>query len=126
MDHLFVFCGDGVVKDFIGNYTEYRNFIKDYEAAQKAAAKAVIPSAAKESPQAKAPAKRKLTWKEQQELKALDEELPRLEAEKADLEARLSSGTLSPSELQEASTRYGELQNLLDEKEMRWLELSET
>ena len=125
VDHLFVFCGDGVVKDFIGNYTEYRTFIKDYEAAQKAAQKeekprqTVIPSAAKES------RKRKLTWKEQQELKALDEEIPRLETEKADLEAKLSSGTLSASELQTASTRYGELQGILDEKELRWLELSE-
>ena len=125
MDHLFVFCGDGVVKDFIGNYTEYRTFIKDYEAAQKAAQKeekprqTVIPSAAKESK------KRKLTWKEQQELKALDEEIPRLEAEKADLEAKLSSGTLTATELQTASTRYGELQGIIDEKELRWLELSE-
>ncbi len=125
VDHLFVFCGDGVVKDFIGNYTEYRTFIKDYEAAQKAAQKeekprqTVIPSAAKESK------KRKLTWKEQQELKALDEEIPRLEAEKADLEAKLSSGTLSATELQTASTRYGELQGIIDEKELRWLELSE-
>ncbi|MBR2747765.1 MAG: ABC-F family ATP-binding cassette domain-containing protein, partial [Bacteroidales bacterium] len=124
VDHLFVFCGDGVVKDFIGNYSEYRSFIKDYEAAQKAEKKpekpaVVIPSAAKESK------KRKLTWKEQQELKSLDEEIPRLEAEKADLEARLSSGTLSPADLQTASTRYGELQSILDEKELRWLELSE-
>ena len=125
VDHLFVFCGDGVVKDFIGNYTEYRTFIKDYEAAQKAAAKTVTPSAVKESATTKAPSKRRLTWKEQQELKALDEELPRLEAEKADLEARLSSGTLSATELQTASTRYGELQCILDEKELRWLELSE-
>ena len=125
MDHLFVFCGDGVVKDFIGNYSEYRSFIKDYEAEQKAQkavtrpAPSVIPSAAKESK------KRKLTWKEQQELKSLDEEIPRLEAEKADLEAKLSSGALSPADLQSASTRYGELQALLDEKELRWLELSE-
>ena len=125
VDHLFVFCGDGMVKDFIGNYTEYRNFLKDYEAEQKAAQKVekpappVTPSPAKES------RKRKLTWKEQQELKALDEEIPRLEAEKADLEARLSSGTLSPADLQEASSRYGALQELLDEKEIRWLELSE-
>lgn len=138
VDHLFVFCGDGVVKDFIGNYTEYRTFIKDYEAQQKAAQKAasvaskgssVIPSAAKESAAkesaAKESKKRKLTWKEQQELKALDEELPRLEAEKADLEAKLSSGTLSPADLQAASTRYGELQDLIDEKELRWLELSD-
>ena len=121
VDHLFVFCGDGVVKDFIGNYTEYRTFIKDYEARQKVAQKPDKPVVER----VKSPAKRKLTWKEQQELKALDEELPRLEAEKADLEAKLSSGTLSPAQLQEASTRYGELQSLLDEKEMRWLELSE-
>jgi ATP-binding cassette subfamily F protein uup len=121
VDHLFVFCGDGVVKDFIGNYTEYRTFIKDYEAAQKSAQKEDKPVVER----VKAPAKRKLTWKEQQELKALDEEIPRLEAEKADLEARLSSGTLSATELQTASTRYGELQDLLDEKELRWLELSE-
>ena len=121
VDHLFVFCGDGVVKDFIGNYTEYRTFIKDYEAQQKVAQKPDKPVVER----VKSPAKRKLTWKEQQELKALDEEIPRLEAEKSDLEARLSSGTLSPAQLQEASTRYGELQSLLDGKEMRWLELSE-
>ena len=121
VDHLFVFCGDGVVKDFIGNYTEYRTFIKDYEAAQKTAKKEEKPVVER----VKAPAKRKLTWKEQQELKALDEEIPRLEAEKADLEARLSSGTLSPGDLQSVSTRYGELQDILDEKELRWLELSE-
>ena len=142
VDHLFVFCGDGVVKDFIGNYTEYRTFIKDYEAAQKAAQKAVsakpgassvIPSTSSVTPStssvipsgATESKKRKLTWKEQQELKALDEELPRLEAEKAGLEAQLSSGTLSPAQLQEASVRYGELQALIDEKELRWLELSE-
>ena len=110
-----------MVKDFIGNYTEYRTFIKDYEAAQKASQKEDKPTVER----VKAPAKRKLTWKEQQELKALDEELPRLEAEKADLEAKLSSGTLSATELQTASTRYGELQAILDEKELRWLELSE-
>ena len=121
VDHLFVFCGDGVVKDFIGNYTEYRTFIKDYEAQQKVAQKPDKPVVER----VKSPAKRKLSWKEQQELKALDEEIPRLEAEKSDLEARLSSGTLSPAQLQEASTRYGELQSLLDGKEMRWLELSE-
>ena len=121
VDHLFVFCGDGVVKDFIGNYTEYRTFIKDYEAQQKVAQKPDKPVVER----VKSPAKRKLTWKEQQELKALDEEIPHLEAEKSDLEARLSSGSLSPAQLQEASTRYGELQSLLDEKEMRWLELSE-
>ncbi len=120
VDHLFVFCGDGVVKDFVGNYTEYRTFIKDYEAAQKADEKP-----AQTSVKAKTASPRKLSWKEQQELKMLEERLPALEAEKADLEARLSSGTLSVDELQKASSRYGALQEELDEAEMRWLELSE-
>ena len=126
MDHLFVFCGDGVVKDFIGNYSEYRSFIKDYEAAQKAEKKPEKDTCHfDQAKRVEKSSRRKLTWKEQQELKALDEELPRLEAEKADLEAKLSSGTLSPADLQTASTRYGELQDLIDEKELRWLELSE-
>ena len=130
VDHLFVFCGDGVVKDFIGNYTEYRTFIKDYEAQQKAAQKAVQKTSEKDchfdqAKRVEKSSRRKLTWKEQQELKALDEEIPRLEAEKSNLEAKLSSGTLTAGELQQASTRYGELQSLLDEKEMRWVELSE-
>lgn len=126
VDHLFVFCGDGVVKDFIGNYTEYRSFLRDYEAEQKAQQKVAKPASATPQAAPKTDRKRKLSWKEQQELKALDEELPRLEAEKADLEVKLSSGTLSADELQSASTRYGEVQSLLDEKEMRWLELNET
>ena len=124
VDHLFVFCGDGVVKDFIGNYTEYRSFIKDYETEQRAAAlpeKAPVQAAEKPARQVKA----RLTWKEQQELKALDEEIPRLETEKAGIEADLSSGNLAPGELQRASQRYAELQAVLDEKELRWLELSE-
>jgi len=121
-DHLFVFCGNGVVKDFVGNYTEYRSFIKDYQAEQKAKAK---------QPDAPAPVKqktaapKKLSWKEQQELKALEERLPLLEAEKAQLEEKLSSGLLQPQELQEASARYGALQEELDAAELRWLELSE-
>ena len=73
----------------------------------------------------KTAAPKKLTWKEQQELKALEELLPKLEAEKADLETKLSGGTLDPQELQAASTRYGALQQELDTAEMRWLELSE-
>ncbi|MBR3989538.1 MAG: ABC-F family ATP-binding cassette domain-containing protein, partial [Bacteroidales bacterium] len=120
VDHLLVFCGDGVVKDFVGNYTEYRTFIKDYEAEQKSAQK-TAPVQAK----VKTEAKRKLSFKEQQELKALEAKLPVLEAEKADLEAKLSGGTLKADELQAASTRYGQLQEELDAAEMRWLELSE-
>ena len=121
VDHLFVFCGDGVVKDFVGNYTEYRTFIKDYEAAQKTADEKLAQAAVK----VKTAGARKLSWKEQQELKALEEKLPKLEAEKADLEAKLSGGELSLEEVQAASARYGALQEELDAAEMRWLELSD-
>ena len=121
VSHLFVFCGDGVVKDFIGGYTEYRTYLKDYEASQKQAGRPAKPAA--ERP--RTPERRKLSWKEQQEIKALEEELPRLEAEKASLEADLSSGTLTAEALLNASNRYGELKELLDEKEMRWLELTD-
>ena len=124
VDHLLVFCGDGVVKDFVGNYSEYRSFIKDYEEAQQQEERSETPSRSDTRPP-RTESKRKLSWKEQQELKALEEELPRLEAEKATLEADLSSGALAPDVLQKASVRYGEVQALLDEKEMRWLELSE-
>ena len=119
VDHLFVFCGDGVVKDFIGNYTEYRSFIKDYEAGLVTE---------KEKPVAekvKTPSKRKLSYKEQQELKALEVRLEELESEKASLEAVLSGGTATADELRAASERYGALTDELDAAELRWLELSE-
>ena len=130
VDHLFVFCGEGEVKDFIGNYTEYRTFIKDYEAERKKMADAASGTgrAGVPKPKTTAPeraARRKLSYKEQQELKALEELLPALEEEKAGLEAKLSGGGLGPRELQEASVRYGVLQEELDAAEMRWLELQD-
>ena len=73
----------------------------------------------------RASGKRKLSWKEQQELKRLEELLPALEAEKAALEEQLSGGALPLDKLQEASARYGALQEELDTAEMRWLELQE-
>ncbi len=125
VDHLFVFCGDGVVKDFVGNYTEYRTFIKDYEAEKKKEDSSTVLRPAPNDRKVNLPQKRKLTYKEQQELKALEERLPALEAEKADLEAKLSGGELPLEQLQAASARYGALQEELDAAEMRWLELSE-
>ena len=131
VDHLFVFCGDGVVKDFIGNYTEYRSFIKDYEkeiagqAGNDGKSQAGNDSRHARPDRASLPKPRKLTWKEQQELKALEVKLADLEAEKEELEAKLSGGTLGLQELQEASARYASLKDELDAAEMRWLELSE-
>ena len=134
VDHLFVFCGDGVVKDFIGSYSEYRAFIKEYEAQQKAQAtsrKADSDSRkAREAPtpadraSGNSPGKRKLTYKEQRELEQLEKDLESLNAEKSDLETALNSGTLPYEKLQEASSRIGEIIALIDEKESRWLELS--
>ena len=133
VDHLFIFCGDGVVKDFIGSYSEYREYIKEYEAEQKSAARAeekaakekAAKEAAKATPQEAPAKKKKLTFKEQREFEQLEKDLESLAAEKADLEAKLSSGTLPFDQLQTASERIGQLINLIDEKELRWLELSE-
>ena len=133
VDHLFIFCGDGVVKDFIGSYSEYREYIKEYEAEQKSASRAeekaakekAAKEAAKATPQEAPAKKKKLTFKEQREFEQLEKDLESLAAEKADLEAKLSSGTLPFDQLQTASERVGQLIDLIDEKELRWLELSE-
>ncbi len=127
VDHLFVFCGDGVVKDFIGGYSEYRSFMKDYEAAQKSAAEEQKKAAAARAVPAAEPkpARRRLTWKEQRELEQLEKDMEALNAEKDSIEALLSSGNASMDEITAASARFGEVKDLLDEKELRWLELSE-
>ena len=122
VDHLFVFCGNGVVKDFIGNYSEYRSFIKDYRKEQAAAAKE---SAVRGEGKTKTEKVRRLSWKEQREMESLEAEIEALNAEKASLEESLSSGTLGTEELMKASERIGDVIKLCDEKEMRWLELSE-
>ena len=121
-DHLFVFCGDGVVKDFIGNYTEYRTYLKDFQAdkARQADTRDTAPQA---KPKTEKPSRR--SWKEEQEFKALEVKLQELEDEKAALEGQLSGAELSSSELSEASERYGKLLEELDAAETRWLELSD-
>ena len=130
VDHLFIFCGDGVVKDFVGTYSEYREYIKEYEAEQRSQARAEE-KAAKQKAAAAAPApeqparKRKLTYKEQKELEQLEKDLEALAAEKAELEDKLNSGTLPYDQLQQASERIGQIIDLTDEKEFRLLELYE-
>ena len=134
VDHLFIFCGDGLVKDFVGSYSEYREFIKEYEAEQRSQARAqekaekakAAKAAAAEVPQAEVPArKRKLSFKEKRELEQIEIDLEKLSAEKAELESRISSGTLPYEELQNASSRIGEIIDEIDMKEFRWLELNE-
>ncbi len=132
VDHLFIFCGNGLVKDFVGSYSEYREFIKEYEAEQRSIAraedKAVKEKAAKEASKTavpEAPKKKKLTYKEQKELEQLEKDLEALAAEKTDLETKLSTGTLGFEDLRKASERIAEIIDATDEKELRWLELSE-
>ncbi len=132
VDHLFIFCGDGLVKDFVGSYSEYREFIKEYEAEQRSQARAedraAKEKAAKEAARnavPEPPKKKKLTYKEQKEFEQLEKDLEALAAEKAGLESKLSSGTMPFDELQKASERIGQIMELTDEKELRWLELSE-
>lgn len=124
VDHLFVFCGDGIVKDFIGGYTAYRTFIKDYEKKQKAELQAQKPKA--EAPvRSDAPAaKKKLSYKETRELEQLEKDMEALGKEKEDLESKMASGLLAYDELEPVTLRHKEVCELLDEKEMRWLELS--
>ena len=134
VDHLFIFCGDGVVKDFVGTYSEYREYIKEYEAEQRSQAraeeKAAKEKAAKEAAanahaQEQPAKKRKLTYKEQKELEQLEKDLESLAEEKAELEDKLNGGTLPYEELQKTSERIGQIMVLTDEKEFRLLELYE-
>lgn len=126
VDHLFVFCGDGIIKDFIGGYTEYRSFIKDYEAEKKRLATASRPQKAASAPASPAPAKpRKLTYKEQKELEQLEQTMESLGAEKLALESLMNGGAADYQQIQAASERYRNLKDELDAAELRWLELSE-
>ena len=128
VDHLFIFREGGNVKDFVGQYSEYREYIKEEEAAQAREARAIAEKNQKNSkPQnnPSTPARKKLSYKEQRELEQLESEIPALEQQKSELEEALSSGTLSIDELTAASAKIAELIETLEEKEMRWLELSE-
>ena len=128
VDHLFIVREGGVVKDFVGQYSEYREYVKEQEAEEARQVKIAAEKAQKNKPQpttSATPSRRKLSYKEQRELEQLEVELPQLESEKTALEERLSSGTLSHEELSAAAARIGEIINQIEEKEMRWLELSE-
>ena len=124
-DHLLVFCGGGEIRDFAGTYSEYVAWKREYEAARRAEAAQARPKPQAAKTQAAEAVPRKLSFNEKRELEALETEIPALEAEKAALEASLSSGTLPVEELTAQSRRIAELIASIDEKTMRWLELSE-
>ena len=132
VDHLFVFCGDGLIKDFVGSYSEYREFIKEYEAEQRSIARVAEKTekekAAKEASKTtqEAPVKKKkLTFKEQRELEQIEKDLESLNAEKEELETLLGSGELPYDKLQSTSERIGTIMEEIDEREFRWLELTD-
>ena len=121
VDHLFVFDGEGNIKDFPGSYTIWRNKqIDDEELAKK-----LKKPDAKELAKPEKAKERKLTFNEKKELDQLENDIESLENEKAQISDELNSGTLSNDQLHEKSIRFGTVSDLLEEKEMRWLELSE-
>jgi ATP-binding cassette subfamily F protein uup len=135
VDHLLVFKGEGDIQDFPGNYTQYRQWsqLQPSEPASGArtgaAGKTNKTSAASSSNTAASDGagngKRKLTYKEKRELEQLEKEIEALEAEKKQIEEALCGGTTSVDEITKMSKRLPVLNDELDEKSMRWLELSE-
>ena len=122
VDHLLVFQGDGVIKDFPGNYTQYREWAA-LQPKETAAAKTNEPVAAKKNYHNDT--RRRMSFKEKMEFERLTKEIEALETEQRQIEDALCSGTLSIDELTEKSKRLPQLKDELDEKSLRWLELSE-
>ena len=125
VDHLLVFKGDGDIKDFPGNYTQYRDWIQLQPNEPKETKEVKAEKVIKTAPENNTQQKRKLTYKEKREQEQLEIDIEKLETEQRELEEALCSGTLSVEELTEKSKRLPLLKDELDEKSMRWLELSE-
>ncbi|GAB1454632.1 ABC-F family ATP-binding cassette domain-containing protein [Draconibacterium sp.] len=129
VDHLFVFDGDGKITDFPGNYTIYRN--KQLEQQENEKAKSQNQAKKKQTEKVQvvddlnSAQKRKLTFSEKREFESLENEIAKLEAEKETLETSMNSGNLPHDELYKQSERLVTIKELIDEKELRWLELSE-
>ncbi len=129
VDHLFIFEGNGKIKDYHSNYTAYRlSRLQDIKTSRQQANKAMAAARSLEDSKSRSLQKKKATYKEQKEYETLTAEIEALTTERAKLEALLSNSTefkTPDSELLQASTRIGEVIALLDEKELRWLELDE-
>jgi ATP-binding cassette subfamily F protein uup len=128
VDHLFVFEGGGDVRDFPGNYSQYRELAKEEEKYKAASLKQPEQEAPVPQPKVPLPEKavaRKLSFNEKRELQQLEKEMPELEAKKKKLEQEMSSGAMDFDTLQLAGERVAAIGKLLEEKELRWLELSE-
>lgn len=126
VDHLLAFSGNGKIKDFPGNYTQYREWKEVQELiAKKAESTAKAKDEKPKQETKKTEEKKKLSYKEKREFEELDALIPKLETEKTQLETDMSSGTLSNDELLAKSARISELIDEIDEKTLRWMELSE-
>lgn len=126
VDHLLVFKGEGEIDDFPGNYSEYREWksLREQEEQQERELHKKETATTKQNTWG-GEKKRKLSFKEKQEMQQLEADIEKLEAEKAEIESALCSGTLSVDDLTEKSKRLPVLSEELDTKSMRWLELSE-
>lgn len=123
VEHLLVFCGDGIVKDFIGTFSEYRAYVRDYEASKKKGLtepKPAEPAKAEKAPDNKP---RKLSFKEKRELELIESRLPELEELKKTIETDMNSGTLAYDKLSEKAEEFKRISSEIDELETRWLEL---
>ncbi len=132
VDHLFVFDGDGEVRDFPGNYTQYR--IEEDARAKPGGKNEKVsgsslnvqaPPPVVAAPEAKATEKKKPSFKEKKEFETIEQEMPALEKEKQALSEKMNAGALPYTELEAAAKRIGDINKLMEEKELRWLELSE-
>ncbi len=121
VDHLLVFNGQGDIRDFPGNYSDYR----DWKEAKAQHEKEADKPKEEKTARVRLNDKRKMTFKEKREFEQIEKELAGLEQEKADIEEALCSGALSADELTDKSKRIAVVNDLIDEKTMRWLELSE-
>jgi ATP-binding cassette subfamily F protein uup len=127
VDHLFVFEGDGAIRDFPGNYSQYRIWQKDQlqvTSSQLQVKKEDTNITSNQKP-VTSNQKRQPSFKEKREFELLEKEIADLNKEKETINSKLASGNIPFEELQGLSTRIVEVTQLLDEKELRWLELSE-
>ena len=126
VDHLFAFEGNGVIRDYPGNYTQYREAIANGSLTDDRQIMKQEPKLAEPLKAASSNSNgQKFSFKEKRELELLEKEMPELQEEKAALEIKMNEGNPGFDELQKAAERIGKIVQLLDEKEMRWLELSE-
>lgn len=126
VDHTLAFEGNGIVKDYPGNYTDYREWKELMIAKEEEESKKNTKSKPKkESSSEKSEKNRKLTYKEQKELESIEVDLQNLEKEKTEIEQQLSSGDLSVDEITSISYRHAEILEQIEQKELRWLELND-